>query len=346
MIFQLVAQDLLILRLGGVKSLLIYISLWSTSYFGTRTLSNVTETLLYLLLYYYRSPVFLIVLAFWIRPTSLAASIFFFPWKSGLTLRNCLIGLLSVSALTLFDALVYQQVSLPSPLFTPLRFLYFNFVKNWAVLFGTQPLLFYFYSCIPSVFLVLTPYLLKISNKRHFKFALFSVCVLSLSGHKEIRYLAPIIPFIVLDLAKVCPNWVCYVNFVVQMLVLVFLGSFHQIGQTEVMKYVAESPKSTVFLLPCCSTPLTSFVHRNVLLKSLDCSPDGSGESRRFVEDPLSFVCGLNWVYERVVTYSGYGKVLEEFLSEKDFVKKVELFNSFFELDGINTSHVVMYERV
>jgi hypothetical protein len=98
--------------------------------------------------------------------------------------------------------------------------------------------------------------------------------------------------------------------------------------------------------MPCCSTPLTSHVHENVVLRTLDCSPDGDQESQMFLIDPLKFVSSLEWCYDRAVTFSAFEGVLNGFLTERGMVKTVELFNSFFFLDGINTSRILLFERV
>jgi phosphatidylinositol glycan class B len=348
MVLQVLAQEFLIWKIGGKKAVIIYASLWSTSYIGTRTLSNVTETLLYLLLFYLKSPIFLVVLSFWIRPTSVIASLFFFPWKRNLTVNTFLKGIFWVIIFSLFDMACYKFMDLDLPLCTPLRFLYFNFVKHWAVKFGQQPLLFYFYAGIPQLLLFLTPWLFKFWRGPHFKFILISISVLSLSGHKEVRYLAPIVPFLVLDLARVVPDWAIGVNAVLQMGVFIMIARYHQIGQNEIMKYMAKSPRSTIFLLPCCSTPFTHFVHENVVLRNLDCSPDLDilDETVRFLSDPLDFVNSLDWNYDRAVVYSGCEMVLSDFFADHGMVKTVDIFNSLASLTPLNTSRILLYERL
>jgi phosphatidylinositol glycan class B len=342
---QLAFQDFLMFDIGGPRSLLLHLTLWGSSYFGVRTLSNSIETLLFLLLFRFKSPIFLVVLSFWIRPTSLFASIWFFDFWNGFTFRNFAIGVATVFGLTVFDAVFYASQSLPVPWFTPLRFLYFNFVKGYAVKFGSQPFLFYFYSCIPSLFLGLTPFLFNRRNLGHFIFAVANIAVLSLSAHKEIRYLAPILPFFVFALSEIVPDWMLYLNGALQLIVFVFLSQFHQIGQTRIMRYVAKNPAPTLFLLPCHSTPLTTAVHRNVTLRILACPPSGFSESAAFLADPRAFVRADSTLrgFARIVTYQVFEQALGGWLSAQGLTRALSLFNSFFPLDGVDSTRIVLY---
>jgi phosphatidylinositol glycan class B len=344
MSLQLAIQDLLVLEIGGFRSLVLFLTFWSAAYFGTRTLSNSAESLLYLLLFKFQSPVVLIVLAFWIRPTSLIASVWFFNFKRDFTVRNCLLGFVSVLFLSGFDAFFYYRMRLEIPWFTPLRFLYFNFVKNYAVKFGRQPFFFYFYSCLPSLLLVLTPLVLKCLGSKHLYFVLANVAVLSLSAHKEIRYLAPILSFLAFALSDVVPNWLAVANGAIQSFVFVFLSRFHQIGQSQILGFLARDPVSSLFLLPCHSTPLTPYIHRNVTLRFLTCLPDPPSETEQFLADPRGFVDRLTERYERIVTYAQFESQLGDWLAQRNMVQTISIFNSFFFIDGINSSRIVLYE--
>jgi phosphatidylinositol glycan class B len=348
MCVQLAFQDLLVFDIGGDRALAVYLSLWGSSYFGTRTLTNSLESLFFLLLYRFESPVVLVVVAFWLRPTSLFASIWFFDFRRSITLRNLGIGVLSVMGLVVFDAVCYAKESLPVPWFTPLRFLYFNFVKGYAVKYGSQPLFFYFYSCVPSLLVVLTPFLYRCLGSRFFRFAIADIFLLSLSRHKEIRYLAPVLPFFALALAPVVQNWTLHLNAIVQLTALIFLSRFHQIGQTRIMEYVSRDPLPTMFLLPCHSTPLTPSVHRNITLTILPCPPDGFSASAAFLADPRGFVGNLSTYpsFQRIVTYQGFEAQISDWLADQFMTRKVSLFNSLFFVDGIDNGRVVLYNRI
>jgi phosphatidylinositol glycan class B len=119
----------------------------------------------------------------------------------------------------------------------------------------------------------------------------------------------------------------------------------HQIGQTEIMPYLAHNATSTVFLLPCYSTPGTSHVHQKVTMTVLTCPPTGYNPSKRFLENPLSFAQELTTKYNRVVTYSGFAETLKEWLDQEQMVRTVDIPNSRFCIDGINNTRVQMFER-
>ena len=354
----LVCQDFIMYWIGGMNCMAVHLTLWSSAYFGTRTLSNSFETLLSLCSLCFDVPLSLVMFSFWVRPTSLIGSAVLLWYKfqrlgswhrmiHPIDIR-CAVALLGV--LIVFDKFVYSRMSLNATL-TPLSFMYYNFVKNWAVKFGTQPIYWYFLVGIPQLMLLLLPYLFrrKCISTPFFVFAVVNVAVLSLSPHKEIRYLAPVVPYLVLSVMAANPSTlVLCVNGLVQLCVFLFLSQSFLHGQAQIMTHVADRPVSTLFLLPCYSTPGACAVHANVELRVLQCNPANSfQESQAFIDDPLNFVQTnlTDFHYERVVTFASYGDLLDGWLTDRGMKRVVEIFNSYFEVDNINNSHVVMYEK-
>ena len=354
----LTCQDFLVYWIGGMKMMLVHVSFWSSAYFGTRTISNAFETLLYLCVMCFDAPLCLILFSFWVRPTSLVGSAVFLFYKYQRVLsvkRMTSIADLAVTGLLLaglpvFDFVYYSSMSLTSFL-TPVNFMYYNFVKNWAVKFGTQPIYFYFVIAVPQIMVLLTPFLFarKCRQSPFFVVAMVNIAVLSLSPHKEIRYLAPVVPFLILAVMSANPpNWILAANAVVQLFVFLFLSRGFLVGQTRIMDYVAENPAPTLFLLPCYSTPGVFSVHVPVELRVLQCNPANDfQEAHAFIENPLDFVYTYmtDCNYTRIVTFASYAELLKDWLALNNMKRSVELFNSYFTIDGINNSHIVMYEK-
>lgn len=337
-------EDFIIYNIGGSKAVLTHLSIWASSYFGVRTLSNSFETLLTLLLYYYQSPVFLVVFAFWVRPSSVFSSIYFFDWKKNFTFKNICIGVATVLFLTAYDAISYKLMGLDVPICTPIKFLHCNFIKQVAKAYGVYPFLFYFYSCVPSIFGPLLIMLPKCYKSKEFIFALAFTILMSFSAHKEIRFIAPTIPFIAIAVGKIIPRWFLYFNFVVNGIAFLFLSQFHQIGQTRVMFYLHKNPYPTYFLMPCHATPFYSHLHLNISLDFPKCPYSGYSESRDFLSDPLSFARRIKPV-KQIIIYESFAEKLMPWLAENNYTHTYRLFNSYFRIDNIDNSYISVFRK-
>ena len=117
--------------------------------------------------------------------------------------------ILAVSAL--IDRLFFGEW-----VFTPLNFLRFNLVNNISLFYGSHPWHWYLSQGIPVVFLTFTPLVvLGIARSKRFDLAVlmgWTVLVYSCLGHKEFRFLLPLLPlglsyvgFYLFSLVKIIP---------------------------------------------------------------------------------------------------------------------------------------------
>eukprot|EP00249_Psilotum_nudum_P016928 c26060_g1_i1 orf=533-1732(+) len=81
--------------------------------------------------------------------------------------------------------------------------------------------------------------------------------------------------------------------------VALYMSLVHQRGSEAVMEYLAKEAtqghvKSVIFLMPCHSTPYYSFLHQDIPMHFLDCSPSDEvgyvDEADRFMNDPVGFL--------------------------------------------------------
>lgn len=246
-------------------------------------------------------------LAVIIRPTSAIlwlwyGSIYLIRTKNRLEFLSevLAIGVLSLLASALVDHWFYGRWVFP-----PLEFIVFNFFQSGSAIYGTHPWHWYFSNAIPTV----TTSLMILLGVFVFYFvtypgyrsafwallapALFYTAVLSANGHKEFRFLLPVLPLLLVACGLVLRDlreklvreqkqsaWklLLLVVFLPQILMGVYFATIHQRGTTDVMYYIHnEAPKNStvIFLMPCHSTPYHAYAHREDLkLRFLDCSPN------------------------------------------------------------------------
>ena len=344
-IFQAL-QDIFVYEKSGKKGLLIFLSLWPTSYIGTRTLSNSFESLLIILLYHFEAPIFLIVISFWIRPNSIIASsfLFFFIFKKNITFSRIIEGIFSVLFCCVYDAFFYSQLNLQIPLCTPFNFFKSNLIDNIAIFYGSQPFLFYFYSCIPSLFGPLIFVFHKCYKNKFFIFAMIYTLLNSFIAHKEIRYIYPIIPFVTIAIVPFVGKKLFLLNTLLHICATVFLGQFHQICQGTITSMISRDPTDTLFLLPCHSTPFYSHVHQNISLSFLECPNHGMNPSKEFLLNPSSFVQTLTPM-RQIVVYESFTNNISKWLNDNNYTKIYSHFNTFFFIDGINASDISVFRQ-
>ncbi|PWN37652.1 uncharacterized protein FA14DRAFT_117210 [Meira miltonrushii] len=261
-----------------------------------------------------------------------------------------------VAVISLFtiDSIFYQRLT-----FTPLGFLKRNVLQGISLFYGASPVHFYLTSALPFIGFTLLPFALrglwfafdkpptstfdKITRRwegvrgerdpKAMKTLADSVIVfvlaMSLLGHKEVRFLQPIVPVIhmmqayalvitlvfdrmrdVIRFIRVWHGeaalWLLALN-----LVPIFYLSIHSIGQVRVAEYVGQlqqsgSLDSVGFIMPCHSTPWMSHIHSQALAEDpkkawfITCEPPLDAnvvemktykdESDYFYDDPIKFL--------------------------------------------------------
>lgn len=206
--------------------------------------------------------------------------------------------------------------------------LHFNVVEGMGALYGSHPFHWYLTSGIPAITGLMLPVLLyavlRPGPKDHLWIVVTTYILLhSISAHKELRFLLPILPLLCIFSGKVLSDEFDLVLhpkrrllrrlliglfLVVNPAAFLYLGMIHQRAPIDINKAIVHRIQKggkddiTVhYLMPCHSTPLYSHLHvRGVHVKAwhLDCSPTCRAsetlvcESVAFERDPVAFVKG------------------------------------------------------
>lgn len=205
--------------------------------------------------------------------------------------------------------------------FPPWKFLYFNVVQSLASFYGQNRLDYYLTEGLPLLLTTALPfaYLAMWQTLRsksdesgpstvglHSKKALattvvFTVLVMSLISHKEVRFIYPLLPLLLVLSAEPVAKFfhplpipasevkfgVIYMLMAVNVFIAAYVSLIHQRGVIDVVNYLRheqtgrlESPGNATgdvsvgFLMPCHSTPWRSLlVHKEIEAWALTCEP-------------------------------------------------------------------------
>ncbi|KAF0749462.1 GPI mannosyltransferase 3 [Aphis craccivora] len=307
------------------------------AYCSTRTLVNTLETnLTTIALYYYpwslksKDVTFLWIVAFVciIRPTAIIVWIplivfDFFAHKrynvNNLARYIC-IGLTSIIFSITLDTYLHGSFVV-----TQWNFLYYNIIKKVNAHYSIENWYWYFVSGLPPVlgpvfFIFIYCFIKKLrfinlydTDSKLVITVFWSLSVLSMVAHKEQRFLLPLFPMIFFitseQISVVCKKFIKLgtLTVILNIIVLIYLGRYHQIGSTSVMSHLAELPQHSklLFLMPCHSTPLFSHLHMNITARILTCEPNLHGISNYTDEADVFFENPNKWLEE---SYSAESK--------------------------------------
>jgi GPI mannosyltransferase 3 len=207
--------------------------------------------------------------------------------------------------------------------------LHFNVVEGMGALYGSHPFHWYLTAAIPAITGLMLPFLVYAGLRHGLKNNLWIVVstyivLHSISAHKELRFLLPILPLLCIFSGKVLSEELNLVQYPKRKLIrrlliglflvanaaaFLYLGTIHQRAPIDVNKAIVHRIQKlgkddiTVhYLLSCHSTPLYSHLHvRGVHIQAwhLDCSPTCRAsetlvcESAAFERDPVAFVQGV-----------------------------------------------------
>jgi phosphatidylinositol glycan class B len=284
-----------------------------------------------------------------------------------------LVGLVVAGAATMLDTYFYGKIT-----FTPLGFLQANIMNDIGVFYGTHPLHWYINVGIPVVLgCHLVPFLLgafkaltcdRINVEKILLFAvIWTVAILSLVRHKEVRFLLPLFPmFVYIESSWLsCWSrkahrlmlWVVAAGMVVTNgALLVYFGLVHQRGTLDVMKVLADrNPRHTnvLFLMPCHSTPLYSHLHTKIHVRFLTCEPDFTGslyyqdEADIFYTDPEKWLLqnyNTNINVSHIVIYDSLYPRIKNFLNENNYKLSSSFFHTYHP-DGRVGKYVEVYTQ-
>jgi len=133
-----------------------------------------------------------------------------------------------------------------------------------------------------------------------------SITMFSFASHKEYRFLLPFLPLAsivtAVGLEHAVRKWywrplrLGIAIVLPQLLAAFFFSRVHQRGPEAVMAHLRvrpPGPGGAFFLTPCHATPLHSYLHEDVPLDFLDCSPGRGNIRDRFFAAPLGLLRAL-----------------------------------------------------
>uniref|UniRef100_J3L8V6 Mannosyltransferase n=1 Tax=Oryza brachyantha TaxID=4533 RepID=J3L8V6_ORYBR len=318
-----------------------------------------------------------------IRPTSAITWLYiglldFIQMKSKsrfLFLEIIPLGVLVLAAVTFLDCWMYG-----SPVIVPLNFLKFNLFSSGGDYYGTHVFHWYFSQGFPSMVWSFLPFsIYGIMKSREWRLAgliAWVLAVYSILGHKEFRFVLPVLPLMFMfsgyNLAamvqfkgKGCneKGHLSRLQLSVILLILtnlpmaLYMSLFHQRGTEDVMFYLSREAhdgrvKSVLFLMPCHSTPYYSTLHYNIPMRFLDCTPSEKkgtlDESDRFLMNPSYFV-GKNFgnlsSFSHIVLFESEERHVK-LLLHNSFKEVRRFFHSHFKVDRDLQSSVVVYSQM
>lgn len=280
----------------------------------------------------------------------------------------------------LVDRLMYG-----SWVFVPLNFLKFNFLSSGGDYYGTHPWHWYFtqgFTVMIFTFLPLVFAGIYMSKERKFSGLIAWVLgIYSVLGHKEFRFVLPVLPIALMfsgyalaTLGSTVPlrgrdstskrsGTSCSMKSRMAILFLIvtnlpmalYMSMVHQRGVEDVMYYLSGEAskgkvKNILFLMPCHATPYYSFLHHDLPMRFLDCTPSEEkgtlDESDQFMMDPIGFVkeFAKTWsVPSHIVIFSSQEQLLKEFLVSHNFHEVKRFFHAHFKVDRDLQASVVLY---
>ncbi|XP_071677501.1 mannosyltransferase APTG1 [Lolium perenne] len=384
---------------------------WFMFFCITRTLSNSLETVLTVAgLYYwfsaiesskgisvdskqqtasYQSPqsrkmaLLIAALACAVRPTSAITWLYvglldFIQTKSKcrlLFLEVIPLGAIILAVTTFLDWWMYG-----SRVIVPLNFLKFNLFSSGGDYYGTHVFHWYFTQGFPSMIWTFLPLLVfGVIKSREWRISGLIAWVLgvySLLGHKEFRFVLPVLPLALMFSGYCLASMSQFkgkslhekrlfskLQLSVILLVItnvpmaLYMSLFHQRGTEDAMFYLSKEAhdgrvNSVLFLMPCHSTPYYSSLHSSLPMRFLDCTPsDNKGtldESDRFLMNPLDFVgeiFGNLSSFSHIVLFESEERRVLQLLLRDSFEEVRRFFHSHFKIDRDLQSSVVIYSQ-
>lgn len=270
--------------------------------------------------------IWLVAVLFVIRPTSaviwLPLCLYHIGTSQLSAIRLLVTKYVPISCLVLLAAIIMDSCAHGSFIVTPYNFLKVNVFQSIATNYGTQPWYWYLYSGLPALLgFQMLPFIKAVlvvlkSRKNHpnelalLGTTVFTVVVFSFLGHKEFRFLLPLLPIMLFVSSKYLSAWSRKANtfsvWLVSLILLTgnilpawYIGFSHQRGTLDVMdelRHIAlKDPEnvSFLFLMPCHSTPLYSHIHINVTTRFLTCNPN-LGNIQGYIDEADQFYSNPN----------------------------------------------------
>lgn len=373
---------------------------WFWFYTASRTLLNTVETCLTVIALRLfprytssesHSYLWFVVLVCFIRPT---AAIIWLPLclyqlnksihsvSEILIKRYLLIGLVVGGIAIALDTYAHGSF-----IITPVEFFKLNVLHQIGNFYGSQPWHWYFTTGLPTVLGITTiPFVIAVvqtlRNKDIYQeryilvlTVTFTLIIYSLLGHKEFRFVLPLLPICLNITSDALSRWsrnatrltiwlVALVLLVGNAIPAIYLSTVHQRGTLDVMRpiqkiareYRDENGKSAklFFLMPCHSTPMYSHIHKNVTARYLTCEPNIVNIPNYRDEAEQFYAHPSNWILSHIPVYPPTALpshvIIFDSLKPKieDFLKKYHLLETIFHSEYVNDRvghNVLLYER-
>ncbi|KAH8827042.1 glycosyltransferase family 22 protein [Flagelloscypha sp. PMI_526] len=298
------------------------------------------------LLYYrprFRVMVAFAALACMVRPTNAVIWAFLFSrffWALRSSPRACWMALSDASLafiMSLFSLFVLDSLYYGKPTFTPYNFLKAN-ASNVSVFYGLNTWHYYFSQALPILTTTALPFVIVHAftvargrttspvEKNLWSCIIWTALLYSMAGHKEWRFLHPVLPLLHVCAAKTLvdlsssrgkelsslfapPIRTRYRNFILlNFPVAAYIVLLYCSGPISVMGFIRNLPSEELtygtavgFLMPCHSTPMHAYLHRPELAEgnmwAIGCEPPLRNENletyydqtKIFFKDPLLY---------------------------------------------------------
>lgn len=270
----------------------------------------------------------------------------------------------------IIDSFYYGSISFPI-----LNFLRFN-TSGAASFYGINQWHYYLTQGLPMLLTFYLPFALQGMIRRHVLrkeltcMCAFVVLVYSVLGHKEARFIMPLVPILhaftassihsFVSTTKVFGKLAVIFILTLNMMIALYASLVHQSGVMHLMTHVRNNPRidSLTLLMPCHSSPWQSHIHRPTNIRFLTCEPPLGlsqleqshyrDEADRFYDAPESFLRGDvrdHGTPDYYATFEASQQVLEQHWTRQGQVFHLERrwFNSHFHDDWRRKGDVLLY---
>lgn len=361
-------------KLNTFWPIICYMSCPFLAYCSTRTLVNTIETnFTTIALYYYpwsyRNKdvkfLWIVALVCIMRPTAiivwLPLIIFDFFTHKRYTVIH-LIRYIYIGLILLMFSITLDSYFQGSFVITQWNFLYYNILKKVNAHYSVEDWYWYFICGLPPVlgpiFFVFIYAFIKILRRlKHIDTdtklvitVIWTLLVFSMISHKEQRFLLPLLPMIFFitshQITVICTKFVKLACFfvVLNTIILIYLGQYHQIGSINVMSPLSTIPQNStvLFLMPCHSTPLYSHLHLNITTRILTCEPNLQDMPNYIDEADIFFENPNKWLKEsytskskimlptHIVMFDVLSLKLQTYLKKEKYTNILSMFHTHF----------------
>ncbi|KAL3315372.1 hypothetical protein Ciccas_005992 [Cichlidogyrus casuarinus] len=235
-----------------------------------------------------------------------------------------LLGFISLILSILLDRLVFGHWTC-----NQINFIKFNVFGNLSHIYGVESIHWYFTNAIPAMFGIQILWFLsslrRIFSKKSDKFVAFLIIWIitcySLIGHKEHRFILPIVPLAMYlcaqgtmqlsDGRSYLNRRILIATLSINAILVGYFGLIHQRAPLDALHSIGKSVKTwtdvasvgnnslnALFLMPCHTCPGPSFVHStNYHLRMLSCEPNLAMEPYYIDEADLFYMDPISWLH-------------------------------------------------